>query len=125
MNKYHQYIQSKQWRSKCKFIKSVTCGRDAIFPFLKASHVHHLTYRNLEHELFLRDVIPLHPITHSLIHGICRLGVRRHDIIPIRTALNWLILRPLACLWLLPILALAVLFALAKIGNKIKQSLLG
>ena len=66
---YRNYIQSPEWRKKSNFYcKTLTGGRCVLFPWLRSSHGHHLTYRNLRNEWAIRDVVPLSPIAHKIIH---------------------------------------------------------
>lgn len=64
---YRRYINSKEWRSKRPAIMALMFGQDTICPIFKAHDCDHLTYRNLGHELPLRDCVPLHRVTHRQI----------------------------------------------------------
>lgn len=67
--RYRNYINSPKWKKKSKFLCTiVTGGRCVLFPWLRSSQGHHLTYRNLENEWAIRDVVPLSPIAHKIVH---------------------------------------------------------
>lgn len=70
--KYTNHVrrQSQLWRF-CRWLcMAPLLGRDCVCPILQAKDVHHLHYRNLGHELPIRDVVPLHRVTHRLVEGI-------------------------------------------------------
>lgn len=81
--KYSHYIRSHQWRAKSKRAIARTKGRCCLFPWQKANHTHHLTYRNLGKELLIRDVVPLSKVAHKIVH--CRLLWRS----PLRKLVNY------------------------------------
>jgi hypothetical protein len=64
---YRQYINSDRWADRSEWIRRCTLNRDGLIPLLKAHHTDHITYRNMGHELFLRDCVPLHSVTHWFI----------------------------------------------------------
>lgn len=61
---YRRYMRSPKWRKKSDFAKWLTRRRCVVFPWLRATNSHHLTYRNLEHELPVRDIVPLSELAH-------------------------------------------------------------
>jgi len=99
MNKYIKYINSEEWHNKSKWFRNIMLNRCAVLPFLKSSDAHHMTYTNLEHEIFLRDVVPLSRCVHSTVHNICRVLFLKHDNHFIRFFVNWLLLRPSCLFW--------------------------
>ena len=116
MNKYLAYLGSAKWRQKSKAFRNVMLNRCSVLPFLKSSDAHHMTYSNLEHEIFLRDVVPLSRGIHSTVHNICRVFFLKYDNHFIRFFVNWLLLRPLCLFWFA---TLTVLNLLSKIvGHK-------
>jgi hypothetical protein len=66
---YRAYIQSDRWRKgwRRQATLAMLLGQDCICPLLPATQADHLTYRNLEHELPLRDLVPLNRHTHQLV----------------------------------------------------------
>lgn len=66
-NRYNAYIKSKKWRRKSdRYLSISNC---CLFPWLKATHAHHLSYDNLEKETFWFDVLPLSRFAHKpIIH---------------------------------------------------------
>lgn len=68
-NFYLSYIRSDVWRHKCKQWHKRTNSRCCLFPWLKARHVHHLTYHHLGNEQLVRDVVPLSRTAHKLVHN--------------------------------------------------------
>lgn len=118
MNDYYTYINSPEWHRKSKAFQRVMFNRCAVFPFLKSHDAHHMTYRNLKHEIFLRDCVPLSKFVHrDIVHPVSRLFHRKHDIRWIRFLFNWLLLRPMCVLWFC-VLGMACLFMQA-VGRKI------
>ena len=101
MNKYIEYINSDKWHNKSKWFRNVMLNRCAVLPFLKSSDAHHMTYANLEYEIFLRDVVPLSRGVHSTVHNICRVFFLKHDNHSIRFFVNWFLLRPSCLFWFL------------------------
>lgn len=67
-NEYKNYIYSPQWRQKSNYILKITGHKCSLFFWLKATHVHHLHYKNLGNELIIRDCVPLSPKAHKIIH---------------------------------------------------------
>ena len=123
MNKYHTYITSPEWRRKTAIFRHLMRDRCAVLPLLKSNDAHHMTYANLEHEIFLRDCVPLSKVVHlSIVHPVSRLFVYKHDIHFIRFFVNWLFLRPICLFWFLSFLAIGFLSKL--IGQKITLTIL-
>ena len=75
--KYLNYIHSEEWREKSKRFRRATGDRCVLFPFLRSNHAHHLTYKNLESEQFVRDCVGLNAWSHDLVHFLykCRIKV--------------------------------------------------
>lgn len=65
---YRSYTRSPEWRKKSVLFRKYTSGRCAVFPWLKASDSHHLTYVNLKSEIYIRDCIPVSRVVHNFIH---------------------------------------------------------
>ena len=65
---YTFYIQSVNWRKKSNSILAITDNRCALHPWKRATHAHHLHYKNLWNEWVIRDCVPLSPEAHELIH---------------------------------------------------------
>jgi hypothetical protein len=65
---YYAYITSDEWREKCKRCHGLTKQHCIVFPWLKSRNVHHLTYRNFQKEIPLRDTVPLSKFAHGIIH---------------------------------------------------------
>lgn len=108
MNRYIEYINSDKWKQKSRVFRGVMLNRCSVFPFLISNDAHHMTYRNLEHEIFLRDVVPLSKGVHSLVHKVARLGFLKHDNHFIRFILNWVLLRPSCLFWLVSLTLLNI-----------------
>jgi len=74
---YHSYIKSDQWKDKATAIKLMACiWRLSPLPLL-FGNVHHVTYKNIGYERYLRDTIVISPITHMfIIHGVLSLFKR-------------------------------------------------
>lgn len=119
MTRYHSYIHSQKWHRRADWINSlffnqciVTSSALMAIPVYllglkplaialgllfawtlgKASHTHHLTYRNMGHELPVRDCVPLSKAAHWIIHLYPFWKVLR---VPVNG-----ILRVLALMWL-------------------------
>jgi hypothetical protein len=67
-NLYKTYIVSPEWRAKSNRCIALTRKRCILFPWLRARHTHHLTYRNLTKEIPIRDTVPLSKCAHWLVH---------------------------------------------------------
>jgi hypothetical protein len=65
---YTLYIQSVNWRKKSNDVLASTGKRCALRPWKRATHAHHLHYKNLRNEWVVRDCVPLSPEAHTLIH---------------------------------------------------------
>jgi len=65
---YSFYIRSPQWREKASNFRTMTGGRCVLLPWLSANDAHHLTYKNLESEKYLRDCVPLSRTAHNWVH---------------------------------------------------------
>lgn len=70
---YRNYIRSDRWRKGWRRGLSLKLlfGGCVLCPFLTATQADHLTYRNLEHELPFRDLVPVNKHSHALI-GVIR-----------------------------------------------------
>lgn len=68
-NEYFSYINSPEWKGKSRFFRSLTNNRCSIFPWLKATDAHHLTYDNLRDEYYIKDCIPVSRFVHNIIHN--------------------------------------------------------
>lgn len=66
---YTRYLQSPEWRAKSNYALAFTGNRCIIFPWLRARHCHHMSYRNFKHEQIWRDTVPLSRTAHSLVHN--------------------------------------------------------
>jgi hypothetical protein len=66
--KYSFYIRSPQWRKKASHFRTMTGGRCVLLPWLASTDAHHLTYRHLESEKYLRDCVPLSRNAHDWVH---------------------------------------------------------
>ncbi len=108
-NEYYEYLNSAEWHRKSRFFQGVMQNRDCVFPFLKTQDAHHMTYRNLKHEVFLRDVVPLNKTFHlKILHPFMRLWHRKHDLPFLRFWVNWLLLRPSCAFWFVWLTAIAL-----------------
>lgn len=67
-SEYTLYVQSLEWRKTSNNVLSATGNRCVLYPWKKATHAHHLHYRNLRNEQVIRDCVPLSPEAHKLIH---------------------------------------------------------
>ncbi|HYX18318.1 MAG TPA: hypothetical protein VE944_28925 [Nostoc sp.] len=65
---YYVYINSDEWREKCKRCHGLTKHHCVVFPWAKSRNVHHLTYRNFQKEIPLCDTVPLSKFAHWIIH---------------------------------------------------------
>ena len=109
-NELIKHMNSDAWRRRSRFFRNVMLNRDCVFPFLKSQDAHHMTYRNLKHEIFLRDVVPLNKKFHlGVLHPFMRLYHRKHDIRQLSFLVNWLVLRPSCLFWFLILTPLALL----------------
>jgi hypothetical protein len=102
---YREYILSEGWRKRSLLIRHCTLNRDALMPLLKANHADHLTYRNMESELFLRDCVPLNFATHWVVtqlRKILRWAIGRNLA---NTIVAW-VMRIICVAWL-PVIYLA------------------
>mgnify|MGYP001791186419 CR=1 FL=1 len=86
--KYLNYIQSKKWREKSNKCLVSTKKHCVLFPWLKARHSHHLTYRNLGDEKLIRDIVPLSKTAHSIIHWYILWGNGRRKRYMLRPYVN-------------------------------------
>ena len=78
---YYSYIKSDAWRSKHYQWLKQTGNRCSMFPWIRIGkysskkygkyNIHHtgVGYRHLGHEELWKDVLPLCPFAHRLIHG--------------------------------------------------------
>ncbi len=96
-------MDNPHWRCLRYLSFAVTLGRCTVIPALKAHHNDHLTYRNLGHELPLRDVVPLNRYVHVAVTFLRARGLK--------TPVNAL-LRTAYCTWLV-----AWVFAALVIGH--------
>lgn len=65
---YKRYICSPEWRNRTANYHLKTGGRCVLLPWKAARDTHHLTYRNLEGEAYIRDCVPLSRTAHDWIH---------------------------------------------------------
>ena len=65
---YITYIKSVNWRKTSSNVIASTGNRCALYPWKRATHAHHLHYKNLQNEWAIRDCVPLSPEAHELIH---------------------------------------------------------
>lgn len=63
----HVSMESTSWRLRRLATFALTWGRDAVFPLLPAQDAAHLSYRHLEHEIPVRDIVPLNRATHRIV----------------------------------------------------------
>lgn len=70
---YRNYIRSDRWLKgwRRQLTLRLLLGGCVLLPFLRATQADHLTYKNLEHELPIRDLVPVHPASHAVI-GLIR-----------------------------------------------------
>ena len=78
---YYSYIKSDAWRSKHYYWLKQSGNRCSMFPWIRIGkyatrkygkyNMHHtgVGYRHLGHEELGKDVLPLCPFAHWLIHG--------------------------------------------------------
>ena len=66
---YSFYVRSPQWRKKASNFRTMTGGRCSLLPWLASTDAHHLTYKNLQNEIFLRDCVPLSRTAHAWVHN--------------------------------------------------------
>ncbi|HEY9831500.1 MAG TPA: hypothetical protein V6D26_13030 [Stenomitos sp.] len=66
--KYQRYIKSKKWRMLSKKCCQSTGYRCCIYPNLRASQSHHVSYENLGHERIGIDIFPVSEDGHKLLH---------------------------------------------------------
>jgi hypothetical protein len=85
---------STHWQRVRRWTLALSLYRDPLFPWLRATEVHHLTYRRLRNELPWRDVVPLSHPTHVAITYLCRLGFRTPTTIVLRAVFGLWILTP-------------------------------
>jgi len=73
---YAQYIRSNEWAYKAMKFKIMACfWRLSLLPLF--GHAHHIHYRNLGNEKYLRDIIIVGPFMHmTIIHGLLSLWQR-------------------------------------------------
>ena len=65
---YKEYIKSSEWRAKTANYQRRSGGRCVLLPWLFSNSSHHLSYRNLGHEEYIRDCIPISNVAHQWIH---------------------------------------------------------
>lgn len=82
-NLYKTYIISSVWREKSKYCQSLTRNHCILIPWLRSNHCHHLTYRNLQNEIPVRDTVALSKIAHGVIH--CKILWKS----PLRVGVNY------------------------------------
>lgn len=93
---YQSYIRSRDWYSKSANFQSRTGNRCALFPWLTATDAHHLTYKNLGNEMYVRDCVPLSRYAHNLIHNsmlsvLLWQGKGKKGTAPLRTPFNYIL----------------------------------
>ena len=85
MNQYLYYINSTEWKQKSRNIQKMTKNRCIVFPWLRSNHTHHLTYRNLKHEIAIRDCVPVSKFAHKILH------LKLFWKTPLRTPINYVL----------------------------------
>jgi len=86
---------SAHWQRVRRWTLALTLHRDPLFPWLRATEVHHLTYRRLGRaELPWRDVVPLSHRTHVVVTYLCRIGLGAPTAIVLRAVFGLWILTP-------------------------------
>lgn len=127
-NEYLSYIRSPEWYKKSAGAIAKTGKRCVMFPWLTATDAHHLTYRNLGSEIYIRDIIPLSRCAHDLIHNsvlslLVWQGGGKKGTAPLRVPFNY-ILRVLAIaltLWTIAEPIVRILIALVGITTGKKK----
>lgn len=91
--KYRNYIVKRHWTwvFRSKLCKVLLLGRCCICPLLPGGDAAHLTYKNIEHELPLRDIVPMNRFFHRIFDS--------QLLKPFRPVLNWLV-RGLYLFWI-------------------------
>lgn len=127
-NEYLTYIRSPQWYEKSAKTIEKTGKRCVMFPWLRATDTHHLTYKNLKSEIYIRDTVPLSRCAHDLIHDsalslLIWQGPGKKGTAPLRVSFNYL-LRLLAIaltLWTIAESIVRILIALVRITTGKKK----
>jgi hypothetical protein len=65
---YYIYINSPEWRQKSKGCQALTKNHCVVFPWTKSRHCHHMTYKNFQKEMPLRDTVPLSKFAHWIVY---------------------------------------------------------
>jgi hypothetical protein len=65
---YYIYINSPRWKEKSGRCQALTKKHCVVFPWAKSSHCHHMTYKNFQKEMPLRDTVPLSKTAHWIVH---------------------------------------------------------
>lgn len=65
---YYLYINSPEWKARSKRCQALTKNHCVIFFWAKSRHCHHMTYRNFQKEIALRDTVPLSKFAHWIVH---------------------------------------------------------
>jgi len=65
---YNSYIKSPTWRARSNRCIAAANKRCVLFPWLRATQSHHLTYANFQHEWLIRDIVPLSKSAHKIVH---------------------------------------------------------
>lgn len=76
---YRWYVDPTNplWQRRRNAAMALTLGRDVVFPWLKAHEVDHLSYAHMGQELPIRDIVPLHRMTHAVVTALRRRGYKR------------------------------------------------
>lgn len=74
---YREYMGSAGWRRRRRTCLAFTFDRDCVFPWWPATDVDHLYYKNLGHEIPIRDIVPLNHRTHCAVTLLRRRFGRR------------------------------------------------
>ncbi|MBE9178715.1 hypothetical protein IQ268_09095 [Oculatella sp. LEGE 06141] len=92
---YREHVEgrSPSWMFRRWLCFVLLFGRDCVCPLLPAHHAEHLTYRNLGHELPMRDIVPLNRVTHAILTWL-------KDVFPAFRPVNAWMLRSCYGFWL-------------------------
>ena len=90
-SEYTKYIQGQEWKKTSNFVIWLTGGYCVLHPWKKASHTHHMTYKNMKHELPIRDCVPLSKNAHAFIHQdrFWNLNNDSQTPSPLKVWVNW------------------------------------
>lgn len=91
--KYSNYIVKRRWDwvLRSKLCKIPLLGRCCVCPLLPGGDAARITYKNLCHELPLRDIVPMNRFFHRIFDS--------KPLKPFRPVLNWVV-RGLYLFWI-------------------------